>query len=197
MKAVHRCWFSAALAVVAAASLVAYVVPARATSMVQLSTRDLSLQSSDIVIGKVESVRSYWNPAHTRILTDVGVSVSQTFAGETAQHLTLTELGGEVDGIRVTVPGCPAFRPGEEALFFVWRDRKGDAQVNGLAQGKFDIERDPRTGAAFVQRATPGFAVRDVRTLSLVPRGQATPRLRLDDLVREIRVSLRDKASER
>jgi hypothetical protein len=37
-----------------------------------------------------------------------------------------------------------------------------------------------------VQRAVPGFGVRDVATLRAVPAGQPLPQLRLDDLVREI-----------
>ena len=87
---------------------------------------------------------------------------------------------------RYSVPGCPVFEPGEEALLFVWRDPAGRAQVNGLAQGKFDIRRDAKSGERFVQRAIPGFGVRDLKTLRAVPAGQALPQLPLDDLVREI-----------
>jgi len=163
---------------------------AAATTMAQLDTRALTLQSSDIVIGTVEQVHSYWNPAHTRILTDVTVAVSRSLVGEAADRITLTQYGGEVDGVRVSVPGCPSFRTGEEALLFVWRDPRGVAQVNGLAQGKFDIARDAATGEMLVQRRTPGFAVRDVKTLGRVAQGQAAPALRLDALVREIRHTL-------
>ena len=48
-------------------------------------------------------------------------------------------------------------------MLFVWRDTKGHAQVNGMAQGKFDIERDTATGTLMVQRNVPGFAVTDVK----------------------------------
>ena len=37
-----------------------------------------------------------------------------------------------------------------------------------------------------VQRAVTGFAVRDARSLSMVPEGQRAPRITLDDLVGEI-----------
>jgi len=163
---------------------------ANATTLQHVDTRDLTIGSSDIVIGVVESSRSYWNERHTRILTDVVVRVDRTLKGAEAGHLTLTQLGGTVDGARYSIPGCPAFKDGEEALFFVWRDRAGHAQVNGLAQGKFDIRRDPATGEATIQRAVPGFAVRDVRSLEAHSSAATAPRLRLEDLVREIQHTL-------
>src|SRR5262245_31561662 len=87
-----------------------------ATTLQHVDTRDLTLGSSDIVIGFVESSRSYWNEKHTRILTDVTVRVERALKGAVGQRLTLTQLGGVVDGARYSIPGCPAFRDGEEAL---------------------------------------------------------------------------------
>ena len=173
-------------------ALLLLAAPAGATTMRALDTRALVRESSDIVIGTVAGVRSYWNAAHTRILTDVTLDVRETLAGQAATQLTLTQYGGEVDGVRVSVPGAPLFVPGEEALLFVWRDGGGHAQVNGLAQGKFDIARDAATGEQLVQRGVAGFAVRDVRTLRPLRRQEAAPRLRLDDLVREIHAALRE-----
>ena len=166
---------------------------AAATTLVHLDTRALVRESSDIVIGRVEGTRSYWNPAHTRILTDVTVRVTRRLEGAPAERITLTQLGGEVDGYRTTIPGGPLFRVDEEALLFVWRDRGGRAQVNGLAQGKFEIARDAASGAAFVQRRAPGMAVRDARSLAALPEGEPAPRLPLGDLVREIERALVDR----
>jgi hypothetical protein len=161
-----------------------------ATQMVHLDTRRLTLASSEIVIGEVESVRPRWNDARTKIYTDVTVKVSRALKGPATERVVLTQLGGEVDGVRVTVPGCPAFTPGEEALFFVWRDARGRAQVNGLGQGKFEILRDPASGRRLVQRAVPGLGVQDPRTLKAAPEGQPAPQVALDDLVSEIERTL-------
>jgi hypothetical protein len=166
-----------------------------ASTVRQLDTRELTLDSHDIVVGEIQSVRSYWNTAHTRIFTDVTVHVTRSLKGDAGSTLTLTELGGEVDGARLDVPGCPTFRPGEQTLLFVWRDPQGHAQVNGLAQGKFDIQIDPSTGERTVQRAAPGFGARDAKTLRVVPAGQPLPRLRLDDLVREITRALTEEST--
>ena len=168
--------------------------PAGATTMVHLDTRALAQQSHQIVIGRVAATRAHWNESHTRIVTDVDVDVSQSLKGVPATRVTLTQLGGEGDGVRVSVAGCAAFKPGEEALLFVWHDARGRSQLTGLAQGKFEIERDTRTGEAYVQRAAPGFTVREVRRLSALPAGVRAPRLKLDDLVGEIRSDLAPNA---
>jgi len=175
--------------------LLALGVPrAHATEMEHLDTQALVTASNDIVIGEVESIQPHWNAGHTKIVTDVTVRVTQTLKGRGADRLTLTQLGGEVDGVRYTIPGCPSFARGEEALLFVWRDTRGQAQVNGLAQGKFDIVRDPASGTATVQRSVPGLAVGDARQLRLVPQNQPAPRILLDDMVREIRRAMGEEA---
>ena len=168
----------------------ACVPVATAATLAHLDTRSLVGQSHAIVIGRVAGTHAHWNETHTRIVTDVDVDVSETLKGAASTRVTLTQLGGEVDGVRVSVAGCAAFRPGEEALLFVWHDAKGHAQLTGLAQGKFEIERDAKSGEAYVQRSAPGLAVREVQRLSAVPAGARAPRLKLAELVSEIRGEL-------
>jgi hypothetical protein len=172
---------ASALALIGGASL------AHATQVLHQTLRDLTVGSSDIIIGQVEETRPHWNAAHTKVLTDVTVRVSESLKGAPGERVTLVQLGGDLDGFRYAVPGSPLFRPGERALLFVWRDPQGRAQVNGMAQGKFDIATDPASGAQTVQRTVEGAAVRDLRTLSLVKPGERTPRLRLDEMVSAIR----------
>ena len=164
--------------------------PASATTMRHLDTRELTLGSSEIVIGEVEAVRPHWDSAHRKIFTDVDINITSSLKGADTPRITLTQLGGELDGVRYSVPGGPLFKPGSQALLFVWRDRRGTPQVNGLAQGKFDVERDAKTGTLMVQRNTPGFAVKDVKSLATVTSATAATRLPLDDLVREIKSAL-------
>ena len=162
------------------------VVPASATTVRHVDTRGLVESSQEIVIGRVAQVRAAWNEKHTKIYTEVEIEVDSSLKGEAARRLTLRQLGGEVDGVRYTVPGCATFRPGEEALLFVWRDRTGRAQVNALAQGKFDISRDAATGRRVVQRSEAGLAFRDVKSLQRAAEGMPAPRIELDEMVAEI-----------
>ena len=174
------------VSLIAALVLLLAAWPAAATQVVHFDTRALVRGSSDIVIGEIAGTRSYWNDRHTKILTEVSVRISETLKGTPAQTIALVELGGEVDGMRYNVPGCPVFRSGEQALLFVWRDRAGRPQVNALAQGKFEIRRDPATGRSVVQRSLPGLAMTDARSLRAVPSGEPAPRIPLDDMKREI-----------
>lgn len=163
---------------------------ADASQVIHLDTRGLTRESSDIVIGRVGEQHVHWNAAHTMIVTDVTILVDQSLKGGGATSLTLTQVGGEVDGMRYNVDGSPRFNPGEEVLVFAWRDATGRPQVDGLGQGKFEILRDRATGAKVVQRSLPGLGVADPRSLRATPSTGARTRVPLDDLVREIRAAM-------
>ena len=173
-----------------ALAVILFAPAAGASQVLHQTLRDLTLGSSDIVIGRVEGTRAHWDESHRKIVTEVTVQVSESLKGAPAGPITLTQLGGDLDGFRYAIPGNPLFRPGEEALLFVWRDAKGRAQVNGLAQGKFDITTDAATGERTVQRAPEGLRVREARTLRLVKAGEQAPQLRLGDMLGEIRTIL-------
>jgi hypothetical protein len=163
--------------------------PARATEVQHLDTAQLTRSSSDILVGKVQGVQSRWNTAHTKIFTDITVRVTDALKGANAPTVSFTQLGGTVGDLRYEVEGCPAFRNGEEALLFLWRDGHGVAQLNGLGQGKFEITRDAQ-GRRMVQRGATGLAVQEARRLSMVPTGHPVPPIPLDDLLAEIRANL-------
>src|SRR6185503_18163942 len=163
----------------------AFAMPAIATTIVPMDTRALVTRSHDIVIGEVTSVRSRWNETHTRIVTDVTVRVSETLKGGAANELVLTQMGGEIDGMRYTVEGGPRFTPGEETLLFAWRDAAGRPQVSGLSQGKFEIRRDAASGARTLRRALPGIPAGD--PMLMRASGARREALGLDEMVREIR----------
>ncbi|MEQ1831712.1 MAG: hypothetical protein ABL977_01570 [Candidatus Eisenbacteria bacterium] len=173
-------------------------VPAHATRLLLLDTPTLAQRSQDIVVGRVLSTRSYWDDRHTRIFTEVVVSVDETLKGSTDANgtLTLTQLGGRVDGARYDVPGSPRFVNGEEALLFVYRGPTGRAQVNGMAQGKFDIITDAESGEKLVQRTLPGLAVKDLHTMALAPGDAPARRFRLSELRAEIQSALTSAPAE-
>lgn len=168
------------------ASLALSAGPVTATTVRHVDTRGLVKSSREIVIGRVVDVRASWDAKRTKIFTEVELEVGRSLKGEPGRRLKLVQLGGEVDGVRYTVPGCATFRTGEEALVFVWRDRAGRAQVNALGQGKFEISREAAGGKAFVQRAQPGLAIADVKSLRRAPSGKPVPRIALEEFVAEI-----------
>lgn len=179
-------------------SVALWALPAHATRLLLLDTPTLTQRSEDIVVGRVLSTRSYWDARHTKIFTEVVVTVDEALKGgaDAGGTLTLTQMGGSVDGAHYDVPGSPRFVNGEEALLFVYRGPSGRAQVNGMAQGKFDIVTDAATGEKLVQRMLPGLAVKDLRTMALATGDAPARRFRLAELKAEIQAALSSAPAE-
>lgn len=173
-----------------ACALFVLAATAGASQVIHLDTRGLTREASDIVIGRVGDQHAHWNAAHTMIVTDVTILVDQSLKGASSASLTLTQVGGEVDGMRYSIDGSPKFTAGEEVLIFAWRDAHGRPQVDGLAQGKFEIRRDAASGVRTIQRSVPGLGVADARSLRALPAEGTSVRVPLDDMVREIRAAI-------
>jgi hypothetical protein len=160
--------------------------PSSATTLIHADTPTLVRSSSDIVVGRVQGQRSYWNDSHTAILTEVEVQVADVLKGSPGSVVTVTQVGGEVGPYRYEAVGSPAFRDGEDVLLFLWRDSHGVPQVNGLSQGKFEIRADRVGGERLVARPTPELEIDDARTLSRPLPGHAGARVTLREMLREI-----------
>jgi hypothetical protein len=130
---------------------------ADATQVLRRTPRELGAESALVVRGEVVEVRSYWNEKRTKIFTAARIAVGETFKGGSASTIDVIQLGGVVDNVKVNVQGALAWEPGEEVVLFL-EPYDGSAasaaafQVSGFSQGKFAVERDPRTGKAFVNR---------------------------------------------
>lgn len=129
-----------------------------ATQVVARTDQQLGGQATQVVRGHVSSVRSFWNPQHTRIFTETMISVDETYKGAQSSSVRLLQPGGVADGVRMTVSGALHWTAGEEVLLFLEPYVDGAQQVSGFSQGKFHIERDPDTGKPFVRRPALGGA---------------------------------------
>ena len=121
-----------------------------ATQILYSSPQQMGQQSQTVVRGKVSSVESYWNDTHTKIFTRTRISVDETYKGAEQAAIDIIQLGGVVDGVRVTVHGALQWHVGEEVLLFAERYDAAHYRVSGFSQGKFHVERDPDTGVAYV-----------------------------------------------
>lgn len=144
-----------AAACVATAILLASGV-AVATQVESLPIESLGNDSPVVVRGQVSSVRTYWNDAHTRILTETSVRVTDTYKGAPAGVVRIVQMGGELEGVRMTVAGALAWNEGEDVLLFLENSLPGRYRVAGFTQGRFDVQTDPRTGEEFVLQAPLG-----------------------------------------
>lgn len=142
--------------------------PANATIMQYLEIEDLARLSSDIFRGQVVSTNAYWNAERTHIYTAIRVQINETFKGSTYrdQTVTVTQPGGEKDGIRMDYAGRPEFTVGEPVALFTIRGKKDDFIIVGLKQGKMRIERNEVvrdfSGILLLDRAGRGKGLRPV-----------------------------------
>jgi hypothetical protein len=143
-------------------------------------------ESALVVLGTVSSVRSFWNEAHTKVLTETVVRVDETYKGEAMGTVSVLQLGGVVDHMRVHVHGAPAWSRGEEVLLFLDRMDGTNYRVAGFSQGKFNVERDPLTGEAFVKRpALDGGEVVGAPPADERVVGTGPVRMPLDEFVKQ------------
>ncbi len=172
-------------AALAAFCLLLAAIPARATIMQYMEVEELTKLSTEIFHGQVISVSVDWNAERTRIYTTARVRVQEAFKGAVRreQIVTVTQLGGEKDGIRMDYVGRPEFAMGESVALFTVRGKRDDYIVVGLKQGKMQVEgREVKrdfAGLMLVEAPSRGGALRAV-----TPR---STRLSLDEFRARVR----------
>jgi hypothetical protein len=135
------------------AVIVVCAIDAVSTEIVLMTPRDLGMQATIVVRGSVRASSSSWNESRTKIFTKTTIDVAETYKGERAPSVEVTELGGVVDNVKMTVSGAVLWKKGEEVLLFLESGQKIGYQIVGLSQGKFTVERDPVSGKRFLTRA--------------------------------------------
>ncbi len=141
-----------------AAGISVAALPALATQIIQVSPQEIAKSSTLVVDGKVSGSRSYWNADHSKIFTETTVAVNSTHKGANASTVRVMTLGGVVGNVRQTAHGALAWKRGEEVLLFLepaGTTQPGAFQVTGFSQGKYEIQRDEKTGRKFVRQAMP------------------------------------------
>ena len=128
-------------------------IPASATTLVRQGLDRLTAENEMVVHGRVIDIHSYWNAAHTLILTDVHVRSSKQLKGARAEDLTFTVMGGTVGETTTLIVGGPDLAPGSEYVLFLSRidlpGTPGRLTVRDLCQGVFTV----RNGRAFSEAA--------------------------------------------
>jgi hypothetical protein len=157
-----------------AAALVAGA--AHATLVERLSLEQMVERSERIVEGRCLRAWSAWDASHQFIWTHSEIAVSDPLKGGAVRTVVVSEPGGVVDGIGMRIEGMPHYEPGEEMIVFLYRAPGGYWRARGLAQGKFGIRVDPRSGERRVRA--------DLQSAALAGDPSAEPGVRGVDLRR-------------
>lgn len=123
------------------ALVLAFAIPAAASTFVALTPGELVAQSDAIVQGRVLKVSSFWSPSGRLIVSEAMIEVEETIAGRAPSVVVLRTAGGTVGGYTVEAHGFPKFAVNDRLVLFV--QGAGDlAKVTGYQQGQYRIVRD-------------------------------------------------------
>lgn len=131
-----------------AGGLVAATVP-------QMELEEVVERSPRIVQGRIVRTWAAWDAAHQAIWTHAEVSVKRDLRGNAGATITISELGGVVDGIEMHAPGAPKLEVGEDVVLFSYATPGGMWRLRGWGQGKYRVEKDS-AGRQVVRRETSG-----------------------------------------
>jgi hypothetical protein len=113
--------------------------------MMPISQTELTRRSDVIVTGTVAALKSYWNPDHSLIYTDVTLEPEEFAKGRADRGVVVRTLGGEVGEMRLIVEDQPAFSLGERVTVNLVRAQDGAVfEVLGGYQGRSPMLGGPK-----------------------------------------------------
>jgi hypothetical protein len=126
-----------AIGLAALVTLGAIAHPAAATTVRRLSMAELTLASELVVRGRVISQTVV--AANGRIYTDSVVAVDECWRGACPEQLSVRQLGGELEGVGLTVEGITPLRGDRPVVLFL-RPRARHYRPVAMSQGVFRVQ---------------------------------------------------------
>src|SRR5258705_7519656 len=113
-------------------------------------------RSDLVVVGTVRHAASRVRPDNGWVVTDYELAVEETLKGAAAETITLTEVGGSVDGRMTLISDSASYTVGERVLVFLHRASDGAYYTTAMSFGKFEFARNAQ-GASVLVRSTGDF----------------------------------------
>lgn len=178
------------------AGLLLLGLPAAATTMLRIDLPELAQSSDTVVHGTVRRVESRWSGDRRRIVTDVEIEVTESLKGQPGSTVLLVQPGGKMGDIGQTVHGTASFTPGEEVVVFLERRGPAAFRVQGMSQGKYQVQRAADGQATLaVPEDTQEVLLLDPDTRQATQSTRKT--LTLQELKAAIRTALQQPAQEK
>ena len=152
-----------------------------------MSTKELTEESSSVLLGTCTRMESYWADGNSKIFTRIRIRGQQYIKGDLGAEAEITVPGGRIGDVNYEVSDMPVFREGEEVFVFVWSHPSGKQLVMGGAQGKLTVETDKVTGKKIIRGAPlqPESAAGLQKAASEQPQTQK--KIFLDDFMNEVK----------
>ena len=126
-----------------------------ATTVVAPSFPELVAEADTIVRARVVEVRAAWadTPQGRIIKTFVTFAVEKQLKGRGAgAQLTLSFLGGDLDGESMRVEGMPRFTAGQREILFVSGNGTRFCPLVAMMHGRYHVLTDPATSRDYIAR---------------------------------------------
>ncbi len=117
---------------------------AQATQVPALSLEKLIDQSEIIAHGRVTNSWPAWDTRHKYIWTHYRIEVLDPIRGNPGASVVVSEPGGSLDGVSMSISGAPDYEVGEEAIVFLYHTPIGYLRTTGYQQGKYTVTSQMR-----------------------------------------------------
>ena len=114
--------------------------PGWSTLVPRLTVEQMVDESASVVEGTVISKRAAWDSAHQFIWTHYEIKVTDVLKGLVGSTVTVSEPGGSVDGLNMSIAGVPTYAVGEEVVILLSPTEIGYLRTCGWGQGKFSVQ---------------------------------------------------------
>lgn len=122
-----------------------------AVQMVPFELRELAAAADLVLHGTVAS-QSVQRDEAGRIYTEIHLEVLEAWKGDPGTtRFTIVCGGGTLGTERSEVSGQATYALGEEVVAFLRRNARGQGVTLGLAQGKFQVWQEARTGRKYAR----------------------------------------------
>ncbi|MFH1283669.1 MAG: hypothetical protein ABII27_08400 [bacterium] len=110
-------------------------------SMMKFNDQELTLAAKNIVRGKVVKKESFWDKERSIIFTRVTLKTNEVLKGAgSEEEVEFVVPGGTVGSLKLWIEDAPELDEGEEALFFIHKNKYGQNVLVGLKQGKLGLK---------------------------------------------------------
>ncbi|MDP9053357.1 MAG: hypothetical protein M3N93_03520 [Acidobacteriota bacterium] len=112
-----------------------------ATTVSALNFEELTDRSEVVVHGQVTRVWSDWDSEHKYIWTHYEIAVDSAPKGAPGATVVVSEPGGVVGDVAISVSGVVSYATGEQVAVFLQRMPNGYLRTTGWNQGKFAVDK--------------------------------------------------------
>ena len=125
--------------------------PAWSTLVPTMTVEEMIDESAIVVHSKVWRTWTAWDDERQFIWTHYEILVADTLKGSADGKVVISEPGGTVGELSMSIVGSPRYQVGEEVILLAYRTPIGYLRTCGWGQGTFSVQADSASGVKIVR----------------------------------------------